>query len=324
MTIDVIVPVFNGERSIKRCIMSVLRNAEQCLNGVSVNLVIVDDGSTDATSNIVARVQTEYDSVQYLKQANSGVASARNYGIDKTTGDYIVFLDADDWLPDYSIQRLLKCALENNTDIAIGKSRYYLGKIPITSTSETWHNVSPGVIDIAKDNFLVEITPGIRAKIFSRRLFEYSRFPKDRIKWEDLALVPALIAKAGVVSYVDDAVYNYTVHMNTTVKDFLFQCNVLDIIKSLDILKENLLLFDVYDRLTAEYNSMLTLHTLFRAENVVTWINANRYEKKMITSKLIHELNRRYPDWKNDAVLTDPEKRYKDLFFNFMLNKCHL
>ncbi len=324
MIVDVIVPVFNGERSIERCITSVLRNNKQCPKGISINLTIVDDGSTDATSSIVTQIQAKNRSIQYLKQANSGVSLARNYGIDKTTGDYVVFLDADDWLPDNSIQRLLSCAMENNTDIAIGKSRYYLGKLPIVSTSETWHTISPGTIDIAKGNFLVEIAPGIRAKIFSRRLFEHSRFPKDRIKWEDLALVPALIARSGIVSYVDDVVYNYTVHMNTTVKDFLFQCNILDVIKSLDVLKKNLQSFNVYGKLMAQYNSILTLHTLFRAENVVTWLNTNRSEKEIITKELIKELYQRYPNWKNDAVLTDPEKRYKDPFFNFMLKKCYL
>lgn len=325
LTVDVIIPVFNGAKYIERCVESVLKNSEECFRYhiAEVRMIIVDDGSTDRTSIVLESLHLSKNEAIILHQANSGVAAARNLGLENSDGDFILFLDADDWLPEYAIKNLLENALIANADIVIGKSHYYLGGIPITSTSETWHKLEPGVIDPHKNNFLVEITPGVRAKLFRSNMVRGCRFPLERIKWEDLALIPALIAKANKILYIDEDVYNYTIHINTTVKDFLFHCNVLDIIKSLDLLKGNLVESGVFDEYSREYHSMLVLHTLFRAENIVTWINASK-SKKDLTRQLIFELAVRYPDWRDDPVLVDPKLRYEDPFFNFLLKKLYL
>lgn len=324
MTVDVIIPVYNGAKSIKRCIRSVAENTFRCPNDVSIRLTLVDDGSTDKTMDVVNRMELGTDFLTVLRQENSGVSAARNRALDETSGDYIVFLDADDWLPEYAIKGLTDSVRKDKTDIAIGNSRQFIGKIPIGTTSETWSKLEPGILNPHDNNFLVEITPGLRAKIFSRKLFERARFPKERIKWEDLAIVPALIAKTARISYVDETVYNYMVHMNTTVKDFLFRCNVLDVIKSLDALKENLQEFGVYDEFCHEYHSILTLHTLFRAENIVTWINTRTRAKRELTRQLLDELSARYAGWEEDPVLKDSKSRYKDPFFNFLKKRLYL
>lgn len=324
MSIDVIVPVYNGEKYIERCIWSVFVNSERCPEYKKVKLTLVDDGSTDETVKIVKNLGFSPDFLTILSQENAGVGAARNLGLDQTSGDFVMFLDADDWLPKDAIEDLTRDASNYGSDIVFGNSHNFLGKIPIGKTSETWHKPEPGIIDPHENNFLVEITPGVRSKLFRREAFLGARFPNERIKWEDLAIIPALIAKAKKISYVDDVVYNYTIHANTTVKDFFVKCNVLDIIKSADLLKENLEKFGVYDEFFAEYNSILTLHTLFRAENIITWQKVIRAHKRELTHQLLADLKKRYPGWKNDPVLRSPEKRYKDPFFNFMLSRLCL
>lgn len=323
--VDVIVPVYNGAAYIERCVKSVVRNSRQCAeSGILVNLIVVNDGSTDQTVAIIEKLGLNKTFLKVLMEENSGVACARNRGLDEANGDYVLFLDADDWLPEGAIEYLVESAADNNVDIAIGMSRYYVGRIPVSTTFETWHKLETGIINPHDRNFLVEITPAIRAKLFSRKLFENMRFPRERIKWEDLALVPALLSGTSRIACVDDVVYNYTVHANTTVKDFIRECNVLDIIKSLDILKENMQRLGTFADFSDEYYSMLTLHTLFRAENIVTWMNIGANRKRKLTNDLLLELSQRYPDWKDDPVLVDPIKRYQDPFFNFMLKRLYL
>lgn len=324
MLVDVIVPVFNGAKYLKRCIESVIKNTYQCPKSISVNLVIVNDGSTDQTLKIAKKFEKNNDFITVLSQKNSGAASARNLGLERATGDYILFLDADDWLPDDTIRVMVENAAKSDADLVIGKSRYYLDKFPITTTPGTWHEPTPGIIDPHENNFLVEITPGIRAKLFRSDLFEDARFPLARIKWEDLAIIPALVARSDKILYLDHVVYNYTIHANTTVKDYFFKCKVLDIIKSLDLLRDNLDDFGIYGDYAREYRSILTLHTLFRAENIVTWLNASADYKKRITRKLIWELHLRYPLWRYDSVLIDPDKRYKNSRFDFLLQHLYL
>lgn len=96
--ISVVIPTFNRAETIERAIDSVLN---QTYN--NFELLVVDDGSTDETEDIISN----YPDIKYLKQENSGVASARNLGIKNSTGDYIAFLDSDDeWIPDKLLKQI--------------------------------------------------------------------------------------------------------------------------------------------------------------------------------------------------------------------------
>lgn len=95
MSISVIVPVFNRELTIARCLQSVINQI------VAVEeIVVVDDGSTDGTAEIVRSYQRDHPSIKLVEKLNGGVASARNAGIRVATGEWILFLDSDDvWVP---------------------------------------------------------------------------------------------------------------------------------------------------------------------------------------------------------------------------------
>lgn len=89
--LSVVIPVFNGEKSIERTLRSVLRSAP-----FSYEVIVVDDGSTDATETVVSAVAKEDRRVRLVKQANQGVSVARNKGVEEATGEYVWFVDADD------------------------------------------------------------------------------------------------------------------------------------------------------------------------------------------------------------------------------------
>ncbi|HEV7348078.1 glycosyltransferase family A protein [Telluribacter sp.] len=98
-TISVIIPAFNGSAFIERALESILRQSH-----IPTEILVVDDGSTDNTPEIVARFGSR---VRYLLKANGGVASARNEGIRQTSGEYIAFLDQDDYWPDDMLEKTL-------------------------------------------------------------------------------------------------------------------------------------------------------------------------------------------------------------------------
>ena len=106
MLISVVIPAFNVENCISRSIESVLRQKFS-----DIELIIVDDGSSDDTGFICDKFKTIDSRIKVIHQKNSGVSEARNTGIINSTGDYLFFLDADDWLSlDYfiSVYHLLK------------------------------------------------------------------------------------------------------------------------------------------------------------------------------------------------------------------------
>lgn len=316
--ISVIMPVFNGEKTIQQAIRSAAHNRVD----ERIEVIVVDDGSTDRTPEILRELQTEIPDLYVARQRNMGPGIARNVALKQAKGDFVVFLDADDYLEPTALADMKKCMYDYGGNACVAGTRYLLGNIPISSGIECWHKLDKDVVNVWDDNFLVEITPGIRAKMFWHETLEGLEFPA--CKWEDLAFVPAALAKAGKVAILDKPVYNYRIHLNTTVKDFLFRCKVDDILVSLTTLERNLQ-SEMVDNPQAQkcFQSMLTLHTVFRMQNVMTWVGVNQAEKQQTITTLAGRLSEKYPNWQEDAVLCDPETSYKDPFFRMMLRKLY-
>lgn len=113
-TITFIIPVYNGEKFINRCIKSCLM---QACEDLSVEVIVIDDGSTDKSLSIIEEISENVDSVKTMSQTNAGVSAARNAGLEKSKGDYIMFVDADDYLTPNSIPILIKGMEAESIDV---------------------------------------------------------------------------------------------------------------------------------------------------------------------------------------------------------------
>lgn len=110
--LSVIIPVYNGEKTLKRCIESVLKQKDE-----DIEIIIINDGSTDASDKIVQEYKEKNPKIiSYYQKKNTGVADTRNYGIKKAKGKYILFLDADDYL-DIHLYGLVKQYMEKDIDL---------------------------------------------------------------------------------------------------------------------------------------------------------------------------------------------------------------
>src|SRR5690606_13170269 len=113
--VSVIITNYNQEKYIEQAIESVLGQ-----NLKEVQIIIVDDGSTDYSSNISQDYANRYENVFYVRQDNKGVSSARNLGISKAEAEYIAFLDADDYVTKDGYEQLYNLCKKENADTAIG------------------------------------------------------------------------------------------------------------------------------------------------------------------------------------------------------------
>lgn len=319
--ISVIMPVHNGEKTIRQAIRSVMYNQ----GNVEVEMIVVDDGSTDRTPEILRELQAEMPNLHVARQKNMGPGAARNMALKQAKGEFVTFLDADDYFEPMALKRMLDCGLDENTNACVAGTKFLVCGIPVSNGIECWHKPKKPAVDAWEDNFLVEITPGVRAKMFRREILDGLAFAT--CKWEDLAFVPAALARAGKVAILDEPVYNYRIHLNTTVKDFFVPCKVEDIIMSAEVLELNLQKFSPDSLYGAKYSdayrSILTLNTVFRMQNVMTWFGTSSAKKRKTILDLANRLAERYPEWRNDVVLCDPEWGCKDPFFRFMLQKLY-
>lgn len=117
MLISVIMPIFNGAEYISKSIMSVIGQTYQ-----NIELLLINDGSVDQSEKIIKEIIYENDDrqIRYVKQKNCGIAEARNRGLIEATGDFIFFIDQDDWIEETCIERLVNEVIKSNADEIIG------------------------------------------------------------------------------------------------------------------------------------------------------------------------------------------------------------
>lgn len=114
--ISVIIPIYNAEKYIARCLNSILENTYHNLEVLCIN-----DGSTDQSEKILQNFADRDDRIKILTQSNQGVSAARNCGLDAATGDYIAFIDADDWVHKQYFEYLINACLDTGTSISVCK-----------------------------------------------------------------------------------------------------------------------------------------------------------------------------------------------------------
>ena len=114
MKLSIIIPMYNAEKYIERCIESVYH---QDLNLKDFEVIIINDGSIDNSLALVREMEVSYSNLFVIDKENGGQGAARNLGIEMALGDYIMFLDSDDYLVDYQIKNCLRKTIDNDLDV---------------------------------------------------------------------------------------------------------------------------------------------------------------------------------------------------------------
>ena len=110
--ISIIVPIYNADRYLNKCLDSLVNQTKK-----ELEFILINDGSTDNSESIIKSYKD--DRIKYFKRSNHGIGNTRNFGINKSTGQYIIFLDSDDYLEDNACEVLYKTALKEDSDLII-------------------------------------------------------------------------------------------------------------------------------------------------------------------------------------------------------------
>lgn len=121
--ISIIIPVFNTEAYIKECLNSVLKQSYQ-----NIEIICIDDGSTDSSAQIIKKYCNLNHRIKYFYKNHTNAADARNIGLEFATGDYILFLDSDDFLAEDALKRLANIATETRADIVVSQYKLFDNK----------------------------------------------------------------------------------------------------------------------------------------------------------------------------------------------------
>lgn len=209
--VSVIVPVYNVENLVKRCIESIKAQTYK-----NLEIIIVDDGSLDKSGLICDQLKQTDSRIIVLHQKNQGVSAARNTGIKNATGDLIGFVDPDDWINNDFYSKLVEAYLKYQSDIVIANYNYVDDNESIIKSSGlNFCEYIPGKSAI-NDLCCEKIHNYVWNKVFHRRLFENILFPEGRI-YEDLAIIHKLFYDADKVVHIEYCGYNYYVRSGSLV-----------------------------------------------------------------------------------------------------------
>ncbi|MGI6007454.1 MAG: bifunctional glycosyltransferase/CDP-glycerol:glycerophosphate glycerophosphotransferase [Ruminococcus sp.] len=314
--ISVIVPVYNVERYLSTCMESLVN---QTLDDIEI--IAVNDGSPDNSLSILEDYQQKYpEKIRVFSIENHGVSYARNYGADRATGDYLLFVDSDDYVDTTICEVLYQKAVADHNDVVIcNEHNLYESNLD---------NDAIFVKDImtANQNFSIKefpfelcwLTPFPWDKLVKRELFLKVRFPEN-IRFEDLSYVLKLLCLAENIGVVDKPLYYYR---RTTSGGFLntFSQATLDIVKAfadvMSFMRENGFA-DVYND---ELAYICARHFFFRYPALFENSKASIQLKRDMIRETHKFLNENFPGWKKNHYLkySSPSgiKRNQKLYLN--------
>ena len=205
--LSVCISAYNGEEFIERCIGSVI---EQGIN--SIEIVLVDDGSTDNTLPIMREYQDKFSGIKVIHQENFGLAQGRWTGVRNSTGKFITFLDADDYLLDGSYKTIIDFMSDHEADI-----------YEFQTIRDSYYSKSPysGIMDAKQ--VLIDYFNGVGMPVnywlrwFKRDLFTEQIFPVRISLHEDMYAFPCILSNAETIAYIEQPLHVHTRDNNSSI-----------------------------------------------------------------------------------------------------------
>lgn len=203
--VSVIVPVYNVEKYLKKCVNSIIKQTYK-----NLEIILVDDGSPDRSGALCDHLATKDSRIRVIHQANGGVSSARNAGIEAATGEYICFVDSDDWLSEHAIEILARRMKGDSSDLCIGA----VTLVGIRGSSSLC-KISNTIISQSDIQSLLEYDALVRApwsKLFKADIIRQNslRFPQGVAYGEDAIFVWQYLSYCNRISTSDVQTYYYS------------------------------------------------------------------------------------------------------------------
>ncbi len=214
MKISIIVPVYNVENYIDKCLSSLVNQTLK-----DIEIIVVDDDSPDNSKSIIEKYVKKYpNKVRYFHKENGGQGSARNLGLKKAKGEYIAYVDSDDYIDLEMMEKLYNKAIEDDSDIVICGNREVnaSGKELNINYASTYNNP---IIDLLYGNMAVW------NKLYKRNILN-NLFFREKLWYEDLDFTTKLILSTNKISFVNEPLYNYVVRSGSTMNNTNYQRNL--------------------------------------------------------------------------------------------------
>ena len=297
--VSVIVPVYNVEKYIEKCLQTLVNQTLE-----DIEIIIVNDGSTDNSTKIATEYKKKYpNKVVYLEKENGGLSDARNYGIPYATGDYIAFLDSDDYVEIDLYEKMYNKAIQTNADMVECDFYWeYSDTKKVHDQNANYKNES----DMYANARVVAWN-----KLYKREVIINSgiEFPKG-LRYEDLEFFYKILPKLNKIEYIREPLIHYiqrnnsiTYVQNEKTRDIFI---ILDNI--LKYYKEN----GLYEKYSQELEYMYTRILFASSLKRMTKIG-NEKVRKQCLKETFDKVYTTFPNWKKNKILNS-SKSTKNMY----------
>ena len=315
--VSIIIPVYKVEAYLDRCVESVVNQTYE-----NLEIILVDDGSPDSCPQMCDKWAEKDNRIKVIHKENGGLSDARNKGVDASTGDWIYFLDSDDYIEKNAIEKMMSAAVENSADMAV--SMYYeikKGMITEYHCSDSVEIMSPEEYmiklyetDLAeKDYFLLVALVISCNKLIKRKCFGSLRFPEGKLHEDEFTTYKLCFACDKIV-FIDTRFYYYEQRDESIV----YNRNKKENFVYLDALCERLEYFE-----KGRHEELITLAKVHLLAAYMKHIFVARFELK--DSALAEDLKKKYNALYDEIVSSDVKTniyfvKHKSLFSSFRIS----
>lgn len=302
--LSIIIPVYNVENYLKKCLDSFISEKLS-----DYEIILVNDGSTDSSPEICQEYSGNYpDFIRYVSKENGGLGSARNRGLEEASGEYILFLDSDDYLNKNALEEMLSL-------IKSGRDVYIFDLVAINESGKGMGYMK-GCDSAADFSFeehpeLLFALPNACNKIWKRSLFSETdiRFP-DRLWFEDLYTIPKLYLHAKSFSYAPYGWYMYLQRTGSITRSSNLDRNleIIDAVESVTSYYKERGVFDKFKNeleYMALYNQVITSTTRVNLQD----------KRSPVQHKLFNSFKNQFPDYRDNPYVRSMPKKLKLLMF---------
>lgn len=320
--ISIIVPVYNVENYLEKCLDSLVN---QTLTDIEI--ILVDDGSTDNSSKILDSYRNIYNNIQVISKKNGGMSDARNVGLTHATGEYISFVDSDDYIEKDMLEKLYTKAKEKDYDIVFCNINIVYPDKTILRKAELQED-TPILTLEDKKQLLLNCYPVVWNKIYKKSfldacIYENDGLFKKGLWFEDVRMLYKMIPSISSAAIINDPLYHYIQRPKSIT--YTYSNRLYDVITNMDNIieyyKDAKLYSDYSSELEYMYVSYLFatfIKRLSKCKNIKTFNEGYDF--------VIRKVNSTFPNYKQNKYISlkNPKSLYLRYFNKLLANLIYI
>lgn len=295
--VSIIVPVYNVEKYIEKCLNSLVNQTLE-----DIEIIVVNDGSPDNSQKIIDEFESKYpNKIKKIIKENGGQGSARNEGLKIATGEYIGYVDSDDYVKNNMYEKMYESAILNDSDIVI------VGNYVLTEDGriikEEIFRCNRKLTSIEKNKEILFDNVGPCNKIYKTSFLKQLNMQFRCKKWyEDFDFIVKVLLSAKSISIIEEPLYYYLLREGSTMNNSNVERN-LEILEAMDEIIEFCRNNNIFEKYYSEVEYLAVLHIYIPTIVRIIRANADKKIKKEAVNSIIIYMNKTFKNYKENKYI---------------------